>query len=96
MAFLTLAQFRTRFPEFASTDADLVQAKLDDAEEDIDEDVWGDATAKGHGWLTAHLLSSTSYGKEVSKDGTTSYGRRYEEMQRRVGTAYRVVLNYDE
>lgn len=89
----TLASFRVAFAEFDAVADATVQARLDEAEGEIDATVWGDSATSGHGWLTAHLLTSSSYGKEAPKDGTTTYGRRFEALQRRVGTAYRLVLD---
>lgn len=88
-AYLTVAEFRARFPEFTSTivgDA-VVQARLDEAAIETPKKVWGDLTTTGHGWLTAHLLSSSGYGREVNKDGTTSYGRRFDRLAEVVGIA---------
>lgn len=94
MAFpLDLASFRARFPEFTPVDDALVEAKLADAADEIDERVWGGLAEKGHGWLAAHLLTSSSYGRETSKESTTTYGTHYEDLRRRVGTAYRVILD---
>lgn len=96
---LDLATFADRYPEFAPVVADrptYVQSKLDDAETEIDVTVWGDKAERGHGLLTAHLLAMSPYGANAalrSKDGTTSiYAPTLEELQRSVGTAYRVVL----
>lgn len=90
---LSRAQFVASFKEFANTDTDLVDAKLADAEASMDEDVWGDLFDQGHGFLTAHLLASSGYGsKEAAKDGTTVYGRRYEDLEGRVGLYHLAVV----
>ena len=94
MAFpLDLAGFRASFPEFSGIGDALVQAGLDAAEAQIDEDVWGDQAETGHGYLAAHEITSRAPGREVAKDGTTSYGRAHAALVQRVGAAYRVVLD---
>lgn len=90
---LSAEDFHGRFPEFESlTGEAIVQEKLDAAADEIDADVWGDLADKGHGWLTAHLLTRSGYGRETSEGSTTTYEQHYEDMRRRVGTAHRVVL----
>ena len=93
MAFpLTTAVFKARFKAFTNVSNDLVQAKLDEAERDIDETAWGDQAEDGHAYRAADLLVLSGYAGEVSKDGTTSYGRRFAELQERKGRAYRAIL----
>jgi hypothetical protein len=98
MAFpLDIATFRSRFSAFAGqTPSDaLVQAKLDEAEEQIDATVWGTKAEDGHANLTAHLLALEPFGTDarlVAKDGSTVWGTRHEELAKIVGGAYRVVL----
>lgn len=94
---LDVATFRSRFPAFAGqTPSDaVVQAKLDEAAEQIDETVWGTRAEAGHGNLTAHLLALEPFGQDarmVAKDGSTVWGTRHEELAKIVGGAYRVVL----
>lgn len=93
---LTIAVFRSRFPE-APTDDVVVQARLDEAELEIDATVWGAMAETGHGYLTAHRLGMTPYGRDarIEKKGgevTTTYGELFDALVKRVGTAYRVVL----
>ena len=90
---LSLSAFRTRFPEFNPASDAMVSAKLAEAEDDLDTTVWGDQFDKGHGWLTAHLLAESGHGQGVNKDGTTNYGRRFGTLAKRVGRAYRLVLD---
>jgi hypothetical protein len=97
MAFpLTLAAFRTRYqPTFDLTPDALVQAKLDEAEEEIDAVVWGTKAETGHGLLTAHKLAMEPGGRDArlkNNDGKTTYGVQFDELAQRVGGAYRVVL----
>lgn len=93
---LDLATFRARFPE-APTEDTFVQARLDEAELEIDATVWGAKAETGHGYLTAHKLGMTPYGRDArieKPDGeiTTTYGELFEQLAMRVGGAYRVVL----
>ncbi len=84
---LTTEQFLARYPEFAGTGPDLVEAKLAEADLQVDAAVWGDQADIGHGLVAAHLLATSPFGENarmVAKDGTTTYGTRLETMQRRV------------
>lgn len=98
MAFpLTVAEFRTRFPAFGgATPTDpTIQAVLDEAEEEIDEAVWGSKAANGHGLLTAHKLAMEPFGRDarLAKDDTQStYGVLYEKLARDVGGSYPLEL----
>lgn len=84
-ALLTLPDFRGRFPEFRDLPDEQVTARLDDAARATPVDVWGELTASGHGWLTAHLLSSSSYGRDSSEATTTTYGRERARLEHLVG-----------
>lgn len=55
-AFVTPAQFKVRYPEFAAVSDPAVQQALDDADEEINVPVWGTRAAKGECALAAHLL----------------------------------------
>jgi hypothetical protein len=94
---LTVSAFRSRFPAFTGeTPSDeLVQAKLDEAAEQIDETVWGAKAEAGHGNLTAHLLALAPFGRDarlVNDEGRSVWGNRHEELAQIVGGAYRLVL----
>lgn len=58
MSAVTVAQFRTRHPEFlvATFPDDRVQFYLDDLEKDFDLEVWGEFFERGICYLTAHKL----------------------------------------
>lgn len=80
---MLLAAFRTRYPEFSQVPDDLVQAHLDDAALSIDAAIWGARADVGQGLLAAHTLSLSPWGQGVklsAKDGTTTYGTRYQQM----------------
>lgn len=53
---LTPADFKTRYPEFASVDNARVQTMLDEAQLEVGEGPWGLFYEKGVFLLTAHLL----------------------------------------
>ena len=80
----TLATFLVSFPEFTSIDSAYVHAKLDEAELQIDPDVWGTLETAGHGYLAAHLLALSPFGNtaklDVSKSVTTTYERHYRRL----------------
>lgn len=93
---LSIKAFRLRFPEFAELEDEFIQAKLDEAELEIDLKVWGDKASAGHGWLTADRISLSAYGREVVGGGefaTTTYGIPYENLRRLVGRSYRLILD---
>lgn len=85
---MNIDQFRLRFPEFSETPDAIVSANLADTLLEFSVDVWGDLLDRGHGNLTAHLLSSTPYGQQaklVAKDGQTTYMKEYERLRAIVG-----------
>ncbi len=100
MAFpLTLAVFVERCPDFAETataNPAFVEEMLLEAARSIDATVWGEKAEDGHRLLTAHLITIDPRGRDprVETQGRTSttYGERYQDMRRSVGTAYRLVL----
>lgn len=53
---LAPADFRIRYPEFTALSDPTIQAALDDADEEINVDVWGVRGIKGESALAAHLL----------------------------------------
>lgn len=83
---ITLADFRTLFPEFTASPDALVQACLDQAETRTDADVFGDLTDEAHGWLAADILASRPFGRasRVGKDNTgeTVYAIKRAELER--------------
>jgi hypothetical protein len=96
---LTLAAFVVRRPEFGATSTTLVQANLDEAARSIDATVWGDLAEDGHMYLAAQGLAITPEGMQAGLGKLTDsgklitvYDKRLEDLQYRVGTAYRVVL----
>lgn len=88
----TVDTFRTAFPEFASTDAGLVQAKLTEAALSIDPNVWRLKATVGQGYLAAHLITLSPKGQNArmvvtTKEGTqatTTYWGHFKRLQREV------------
>lgn len=68
---ITNSQFRIRFPEFADTaeySDELVDLVIQEALERVSTSVFGSGAthAAAHGFMTAHLLSSTPYASASS------------------------------
>lgn len=84
---LTLEEFLERFPEFestGSTNPGFVQRKLDEAWRRTPAAAWGDKAQDAHGYLAAHLLAISPFGRDArmaSKDGTTTYGNERIRME---------------
>lgn len=95
---LNHAAFILEYPEFTSVDAALVTTVLARAEASIDAAVWGDLEDQGHGLLTAHELAMMPFGAQAGlragagANQVSIYWGRYDDLRRRVGTAYRMVL----
>lgn len=91
---LTEAAFTTRYPEFATATAGLVQAVLDEQELNLADD-WGDREDEAHGLATAHHLALSPFGRSadlVDKSGETQYGRRLELLKRMFACGRRRVV----
>lgn len=81
------SQFRVEFPEFERAPDSLVDAKLRNAVERIDRDVWGEQADSGTYNLCAHLLAISPFGmmaKLNTGPGTSTYGIEYERQMRSV------------
>jgi len=61
MAVPSVDDFRERFPEFASTDDEVIELAINDASTEVDEDIWR-ASDYGPGvlFLAAHFLVAAS------------------------------------
>lgn len=55
-SLITPAQLRIRYPEFTGLSDPVCQAAIDDADEEINVDVWGARAVKGESALAAHYL----------------------------------------
>jgi hypothetical protein len=81
---MDLPNFRLTFPELNTASDVLVTRFLASSARSIDEDLYGDRYDDAHGFLAAHLLCLSPYGKNarlVSDSGKTTYGTRYEEIR---------------
>ena len=91
---MTLRQFVRRFPEFRDSDPTLIQSKLDDAAEQIEDDVWGGKANQGQAYLAAHLLAINPMGEvmRLEKDSDkTVYLLNYKKLLRQVAYGFRVI-----
>lgn len=73
---MNIDQFLISFPEFADTDADLVNAKLVEAGNELDSEMWGTNFDAAQGYLAAHKLALSPMGQNarlLPLDGVTTY-----------------------
>jgi hypothetical protein len=80
---MTLANFRTRYPEFRTASDAFVQAYLDDAAKMVSTYALGDAYDVGHGLACAHLIAISPAGKNArmtNDDGSTQYGNTLKNL----------------
>jgi len=89
-----LASFLRRFPEFESAKSSgMVEEAILEAGRNVDSGVFGDKTDDGIRWMTAHLLAIGPFGQNarmVSKDGSTTYEKRYWKLVASVTPGFRV------
>lgn len=72
------------FPELNTAPDALVTRFLASAAASIDSELYGDRYDDAQGYLAAHLLCLSPYGKNArleSKAGQTTYGMRYEQIR---------------
>lgn len=94
------SSFLTDFPEFDSTPVKDINAKIAQAELQVDAKIWGTKADLGVGYLTAHLLAMSSNGqfarlvpakmKATREDALTTYEREYKRIMRMVASGFRV------
>ena len=93
---LNIAAFRAHFtPTFDNTPDALVQAKLDEAQVEINATIWDAHAEKGHAYLAAHLIAVDPGGRDArlaAKDGESIYGTEFTRLAKIVGGSYRVEL----
>lgn len=95
---LSSADIKARFPELVDAADALVESKIAQASRSIDPKVWGALVDDGVAYLAAHLLALSPFGTNAGlrlgggANQKTVYGDTLEAMQRRVGTAFRTVL----
>lgn len=68
------AQFKVRYPEFNSVADPIVQQALDDADEEINVDVWGTRAVKGESALAAHKLVTSGALNDPNATGIQGSG----------------------
>jgi hypothetical protein len=69
---MTPAEFKIRFPEFATESDDRVQMFLDDAALSVSERAWSTKYDLGLAYLAAHLLASANRGSAGVSGPVTS------------------------
>ena len=85
--------FLARFPEFEPASRSMVDEAIDEASRNVDPDVFGEKTDDGIRWQAAHLLAISPFGQQarlISKDGSTTYGKRFEALARSMTPGFRV------
>ena len=102
-AYLTVADFKTAFPEFSAaglTDAQ-IEFVLDAAALQVNLECWINKASFGHGYLTAHGLAIDKLTVEYNLAAptvdlaSTNYGRLFLQLQKtlmRIPVAARTVL----
>ena len=70
MALPDVDDFRARFPEFADTADAAIELAIEDAGDEVDEEVWMEKDyAKGVLFLAAHFLIAAGSQGETTEDG---------------------------
>lgn len=82
-SFLGYEDFVIACPEFADTDAILVNDALQEASSDLDPNTWGTLLATAHKYRTAMVLAESPMGQNARLligDGTSTYEKKYKEL----------------
>lgn len=91
---MNLPTFLQQFPEFASTDYNLVNSMLAAALLEIDISVWGPKSDQGQAYLAAHKLATSPFGQNTrlnaGKADTSTYLVTYKMLQGQVASGFRV------
>ncbi len=93
-----VSTMKSKHREFAALDDSVVETALEDALAEIDTKVWGDLADQGQRLLAAHKLAMAPEGAPAGlragagANQTSVYWSQYDDLRKRVGTAYRVVL----
>ena len=94
---ITPADFKTRFPEFASIADSRVQIFLDDAECELDPNIWDlsgcDLFERGVFYLAAHLLTLNERGQKTPAGSTSGVGMLTMKRAGEVSVSYGGVSN---
>ena len=81
---MTLSEFRVAFPELSTATDPLVTRYLYAAELSIDATLFGARYNDAHGFLTAHLLCLSPFGKMArlsDAKNSTTYGDMYDTIR---------------
>ena len=85
--------FLARFPEFEPASKGMIDEAIAEAARNVVGGVWREKNDDGVRWLAAHLLAISPFGQQarlISKDGSTTYGKRFAELVRSVTPGFRV------
>lgn len=85
--------FLSRFPEFEPASKAMIETALDEAERNVDAEVFAGKTDDAIRWKAAHLLAISPFGQQarmISKDGSTTYGKRFVELAKSMTPGFRV------
>jgi len=91
---VTVASFKSAFPEFADAPTGLVQAKLTDSAQLCPLVPWGALQDQGVSYYTAQALALSPFARKMAladKDGVTIYDDRLTLLKRMVTAGFRVV-----
>jgi hypothetical protein len=66
---MTPAEFKLRYPQFATLDDAVIQLRLDDATLLMNEERWCDLYAMGQGLLAAHELTLAALNEQAGSTG---------------------------
>jgi len=81
---MDIPTFRARFPFFANVNPLMVAVVIQEATNQVDASVFRQNTDAAIGYLAAHLLAIDPQGSDtrlVAKDGSTMYGKMYENLR---------------
>jgi hypothetical protein len=84
---LTAEQFLDAYPEFETAPEDLLNTKLAEALGELNAAVYGSKLDAAHGWLTAHKIASSPYGRNLRQQDDESesvYWKEYARIRRLV------------
>jgi hypothetical protein len=80
---LSVTEFRTRYPEFASAENALIEAKLLLVVATIDAQIWGTVAREAAYLLCAHYLALSPFGLQarLSASGISIYQQQFDRLQ---------------
>lgn len=89
---VTLTSLRARFPEFTDAPDALLTACIAQAENEVNETVWGDNYDEGVLLLACSkaTLSTQAHELQAEEGGESSYMIEFKRLSRKYGSAYRI------